>query len=72
MFSCYAPTFASSREENSKLSFLATNEGTVCNNRFKSKDIHKGTWQYPKSKEWQYIDYVIMKRIIGGDVWMCL
>ena len=41
------------------LSFLATNEGTVCNIWFKKKDIHKQTC---KSKKWHCIT------TIGGVV----
>ena len=31
------------------LSFLSTNEATVCNTWFQKKEIHKQTWQHPKS-----------------------
>ena len=42
------------------LSFLSTNEATVCNICFfKKKDIH---WQHPKSRKWHCIDYVIMRK----------
>ena len=43
------------------LSFLSINEATVCNTWF-AKDIHKQTWQHPKSKQWHCIDYVIMRK----------
>jgi hypothetical protein len=45
------------------LSFLSTNDATVCNIWFKKKDIHKQTWQHPKSHKWHCIDYVIMRKI---------
>ena len=44
------------------LAFLARNESIVCNTWFKKKDIHKQTWQHPKSKQWHCIDYAIMRR----------
>ena len=44
------------------LSFLATNEATVCNTWFKKKDIYKQTWQHPKSQKWHCIDFVITKK----------
>ena len=43
------------------LSFLSTNEATVCNTWFQKKEIHKQTGQHPKSHKWHCIDYVIMK-----------
>ena len=43
------------------LSFLSVNGATVCNTWFKKKDIHKQTWQHPKSKQWHCIDYAIMR-----------
>ena len=33
------------------LTFLAINEATVCNTWFQKKEIHRQTWQHPKSKE---------------------
>ena len=44
------------------LAFLARNESIVCNTWFKKKDIHKQTWQHPKSNQWHCIDYAIMRR----------
>lgn len=44
------------------LSFLSTNDATVCNTWFEKRDIHKQTWQHPKSKQWHCIDYVIMRK----------
>ena len=32
------------------LSFLSFNGATVCNTWFKKKEVHKRTWQHPKSK----------------------
>ncbi len=49
------------------LSFLSTNEATVCNTWFKKRDMSKQTWQHPKSKRWHCIDYA---RPTGGSVWM--
>ena len=45
------------------LSFLSTNEATVCNTWFRKKEIYKQTWQHPKSKKWHCIDYVIMRKV---------
>ncbi|XP_065886632.1 uncharacterized protein [Dysidea avara] len=42
------------------LSFLSSHEGMVCNTRFQKKDIHKQTWQHPKSGAWHCIDYILM------------
>ena len=33
------------------LSFLAMNEAVICNTWFMKKNIHKTTWQHPKSKQ---------------------
>ena len=38
------------------LSFLSINEATVYNTLFQKKDIHKQTWQHPKSKQLHCID----------------
>lgn len=116
VFSCYAPTYAASREEKDNvfdilqqalsvvpseecyvmlgdfngsrvsggeewwyergphghgalneagrelLSFLSINGATVSNTWFVKKDIHKQTWQHPKSKQWHCIDYAIMRK----------
>ena len=43
------------------LDFLSLNEATACNTWFKKKDIHKHTWQHPKSKKWHCIDYAITR-----------
>jgi hypothetical protein len=42
------------------LSFCALNELTIMNTCFEKKEIHKFTWQHPRSKQWHCIDYVIM------------
>ena len=44
------------------LSFLSTNEATVCNTWFQKRRIYKQTWQHPKSHKWHCIDYVIMRK----------
>ena len=44
------------------LSFLACHEATVCNTWFEKKNIHRQTWQRPKSKRWSCIDFVVMSR----------
>ena len=44
------------------LSFLGLNEATVCNTWFEKKDIHKSTWQHPKSKKWHCNDFAIMRQ----------
>ena len=36
--------------------------GDECNTWFEKKDIHKSTWQHPKSKKWHCIDYAIMRQ----------
>ena len=41
------------------LSFLSSHQATVCNTWFEKKDIHKQTWQHPKSKQWSCIDLVV-------------
>ena len=43
------------------LSFLSSHQATVCNTWFEKKDIHKQTWQHPKSKLWSCIDLVVME-----------
>ena len=43
------------------LGFLSTQQATVSNKWFRKKDILRVTWQHPKSKQWSYIDYVIMR-----------
>ena len=44
------------------LSFLSCHQATVCNTWFVKRDIHKQTWQQPKSKHWSCIDFVVMKQ----------
>ena len=44
------------------LSFLSTNEAMICNTWFEKRNIHKHTWQHPKSKQWHCIDFAIMRR----------
>ena len=44
------------------LSFLGINEATVCNTWFKKRNIHKQTWQHPKSNKWHCIDYIIVRQ----------
>ena len=44
------------------LSFLAMNEATICNTWFEKKAAHKCTWQHPGTKQWQCIDFAIMKQ----------
>ena len=44
------------------LSFLAFNGVTVCNTWFQKRDIHKQTWQHPKSNQWNCIDYIMVKQ----------
>ena len=33
------------------LSFVSTNDATICNTWFKKRGIHKQTWQHPKSSK---------------------
>ena len=49
------------------LGFLFTQQATVCNTWFR-KEIHRVTWQHPKSKQWSCIDDVIMRE---SDRRMC-
>ena len=44
------------------MSFLSTNEATVCNTWFQKKPIRKTTWQHPGTKQWHCIDFVIMRQ----------
>ena len=44
------------------LAFLSNNEAVICNTWFEKKNIHKQTWQHPKSKRWHCIDFAIMRR----------
>ena len=44
------------------LTFLAINEATVCNTWFQKKEIHRQTWQHPKSKKWHCIDFAITRQ----------
>ena len=43
-------------------SFLLCHEIAVGNTCFEKKNIHKQTWQHPKSKKWNCIDYVMMSQ----------
>ena len=44
------------------LSFLSVHQATVCNIWFRKKAIHQRTWQYPQSKLWSCIDYVLIRQ----------
>ena len=44
------------------LSFLSVNEATVCNTWFMKKDIHKRTWQHPRTRQWHCIDFSIIRQ----------
>ncbi|XP_065176365.1 uncharacterized protein LOC135806138 [Sycon ciliatum] len=44
------------------LSFLSMFNSRLCNTYFKKKDIHKVTWQHPRSQHWHCIDYVITRQ----------
>lgn len=44
------------------LSFLLLHQASVCNTWCQKRNIHKWTWQYPKSKQWSCIDYVIVRQ----------
>lgn len=44
------------------LSFLAVHQATVCNTWYMKRDIHKQTWQHPKSKQWSCIDFAITRQ----------
>ena len=55
------------------LFFLAMHQATVCNTWYR-KNIHKQTWQHPKSKQWNCIDHVVMRQLSWTGVygWMWL
>ena len=44
------------------LNFLSLNEATICNTWFQKKNIHKETWQHPRTKAWHCIDFAVMKQ----------
>ena len=44
------------------LSFLSTNEATICNTWFQKKAKQKATWQHPGTKQWHCIDFTIMRQ----------
>lgn len=51
------------------LSFLSSHQATICNTWFSKKNIHKQTWQHPKSKQWSCIDFVVVRQ---SDRKLCL
>ena len=42
------------------------------NTRFEKKNIHKHTWQHPDSKQWHWIDYIIMRQKAEELVLWCV
>ena len=48
---------------------LSLHQAMVCNTWFEKRDIHKQTWQHPKSKKWSCIDFVVMRQRDRG---MCM
>ena len=44
---------------------------TITNTLFKHPDIHKGTWQHPRSKNWHMIDLIIVSQHYRSDVIDC-
>ena len=46
------------------LSFLSLFSGRILNTQFSKKDIHKATWQHPRSQRWHCscIDYIITRQ----------
>ena len=44
------------------LSFLSSHQTTICNTWFEKKDIHKQTWQHPRSKQWSCIDFIVVRQ----------
>ncbi len=50
------------------LSFLSLFGARICNSWFCKKDIHKATWQHPRSQQWHCIDYAITRQ---RDARMC-
>ena len=44
------------------LSLLASHQATVCNTWFEKRDIHKQSWQHPRSRQWSSIDFVVMRQ----------
>ena len=49
-------------EKELLVGFLSTQYATVCNTWFQKKEIHRVTWQHPKSKQWSCIEYVIIRK----------
>lgn len=50
------------------LSLCAQNQLAITNTIFKTKDIYKGTWQHPRSKQWHMLDYVIVRQCDRQEV----
>ena len=44
------------------LSFLASHQATVCKTWFEKREIHKQSWQHPRSRQWSSIDSVVMRQ----------
>ncbi|XP_065195630.1 craniofacial development protein 2-like [Sycon ciliatum] len=42
------------------LLFLHMNDAAVCNTWFQKRAFHKQSWQYPRTKQWHAIDFIIM------------
>jgi hypothetical protein len=54
------------RDELGFLNVLLLNKATISATPSSRKDIHKRTWQHPKSKRWHCIDFAIMKQTDHG------
>lgn len=50
------------------LSLCSQNHLIITNTLFTLKDIHKGTWMHPRSKQWHMLDYVIVRQSDRRDV----
>ena len=50
------------------LTFCSEHSLTITNTRFQLRNIHKTTWQHPRSKGWHLLDYVLIRQSDFGDV----
>lgn len=50
------------------LSLCSQNQLVITNTIFTTRDIHKGTWKHPRSKQWHMLDYVIVRQRDRQDV----
>ena len=61
--------FGAQNEQGLMLLQLCARFGlSITNTLFQHKDIHKGTWQHPRSKQWHMIDHIIVNQHHVSDV----